>query len=422
MNAARAASGQRCAPSDPADRDCDAERAAERAGDRVQHRLGHLVRGERARDVVLVAGRERAADHGHAERAADLDCDAVGPASRSPPRPAGSTRALSPPPWASAAPRRSRRAASPGAGLRRSPRPSTRRRVHHNPPAIAARPAAAVTLLPSDADDAGSRAARRPRSEPPSEGSARRPEAVRSRDRTAAPGSARTGTRQREQSEQDRRGRGREARESGRTRASASDGRCAAPSQRMRRGVTSALIPASTHSREVQPRVGSLDDRPQQQTHADDREHARPTGSGRSAAGFRDSGTSRHAATTPTISNGTLTRNTEPHANLDSNRPPASGPSAIPTPIVPPHTPIARARSWASGNTLSRVDSPAGMRHRRAGPHHRPPGDQHSHRARQRGSERPGRERAKAGQQHRLRPRRSARLPATSNNPPNAIA
>src|ERR1035437_6705535 len=86
-----------------------------------------------------------------------------------------------------------------------------------------------------------------------------------------------------------------------------------------------------------------------------------PAGSGLPAAGFLDSGTSRHAASATMISNGTLTKNTEPHHNLDNSRPPASGPIAIPTPIVPPHTPIAPAPSRGFGKTSWRIDKPAGV-------------------------------------------------------------
>ena len=185
--------------------------------------------------------------------------------------------------------------------------------------------------------------------------------------------------------------------------------------------VAKAPIPATTTLAEVQPRVGAS-----MIAHRSSPiptiESSAPAGSGRSAAGLRDSGTSRHAAITPMISSGTLTRNTEPHQNLDSNSPPASGPSAIPTPIVPPHTPIARARLLGSGNTLSRIERPAGIviaapipiAARQAistptEPDSAAPSD-------------PTANVQKPASSIRLRPIRSARLPATSSRPPKPMA
>ena len=66
-----------------------------------------------------------------------------------------------------------------------------------------------------------------------------------------------------------------------------------------------------------------------------------PAGSGWSASGFFESGTSIRAATKPATAIGTFTRNTEPHQNLASSKPPAIGPIAIPSPMVPAQAPMA---------------------------------------------------------------------------------
>jgi hypothetical protein len=57
-----------------------------------------------------------------------------------------------------------------------------------------------------------------------------------------------------------------------------------------------------------------------------------PTRSGGRAAGFFESGTSGSANATPSAAIGTLIRNTDPHQNLASSKPPTIGPSAMPSP------------------------------------------------------------------------------------------
>ena len=56
---------------------------------------------------------------------------------------------------------------------------------------------------------------------------------------------------------------------------------------------------------------------------------------------------------------GTLTRNTDPQEKCSSSSPPPSGPTTIPSPDTPAHTPMARARSRPV-KTLVRIDSVVG--------------------------------------------------------------
>ena len=58
---------------------------------------------------------------------------------------------------------------------------------------------------------------------------------------------------------------------------------------------------------------------------------------------------------------GTLTKKIDPHQNLDSKSPPAMGPMAIPRPIVPAQTPMARARSPGSRKMSLMIASDVGM-------------------------------------------------------------
>ena len=122
------------------------------------------------------------------------------------------------------------------------------------------------------------------------------------------------------------------------------------------------------------------------------------------------------------ITIGTLTRKTEPHQNLASKRPPAIGPMAMPSPIVPAQTPMARARSVGSRKTSLTIDSDEGSSVRRPAPmtarnairtftdpENAAPID-------------PRAKTVKPIRKSRLRPNRSARLPPTSNSPANTIA
>ena len=58
---------------------------------------------------------------------------------------------------------------------------------------------------------------------------------------------------------------------------------------------------------------------------------------------------------------GTLTRKMEPHQNCARSKPPAIGPMAMPSPIVPAQPPMARARSPGSRRRSLMMDREAGM-------------------------------------------------------------
>ena len=85
-----------------------------------------------------------------------------------------------------------------------------------------------------------------------------------------------------------------------------------------------------------------------------------PTGSSRDCAGSRDSGTSAGAAASATTTIGRLTRKTELQSNCSISQPPATGPTAMPSPATAAQMPIAFGRSWA-GKTFVRMDSVEGM-------------------------------------------------------------
>ena len=57
---------------------------------------------------------------------------------------------------------------------------------------------------------------------------------------------------------------------------------------------------------------------------------------------------------------GTLTRNTADHPKRSTRKPPARGPTAMPMPDTPAHTPIARPRSRGSTKVLVRMESVVG--------------------------------------------------------------
>ena len=65
-------------------------------------------------------------------------------------------------------------------------------------------------------------------------------------------------------------------------------------------------------------------------------------------------------ATRPTITIGTLMRNTELHEKCSTRNPPSSGPSTAAMPAVADHRPIALPRS-STGKTMVMIDSVAGM-------------------------------------------------------------
>jgi hypothetical protein len=91
-------------------------------------------------------------------------------------------------------------------------------------------------------------------------------------------------------------------------------------------------------------------------------DRSEPTGSARLADGFLEFGTTSAAATRPTTAMGTLIRKTDPHQKWTSRKPPRIGPIATPSPAVPDHMPMARARSRSVSKTLVRIDSVHGIR------------------------------------------------------------
>ena len=147
-----------------------------------------------------------------------------------------------------------------------------------------------------------------------------------------------------------------------------------------------------------------------------------PIGSGRSAEGFFESGTSTTAPMNPATAIGTFTRKMEPHQNLDSSRPPAIGPTATPRPIVPAHAPMARARSPGSRKTSLMIDSDAGMARAAPAPiraRHAISGWTDEENA---APTDPPANTASPNRKKRLRPNRSARLPPTNKSPAKTIA
>src|ERR671919_296408 len=76
-----------------------------------------------------------------------------------------------------------------------------------------------------------------------------------------------------------------------------------------------------------------------------------PPGSSRPGFGSRDSGTSHRTNATPTAITGMLMRNTEPHQNDSSSRPPTTGPITTASPTEAVQMPIsARATISCSGD------------------------------------------------------------------------
>jgi len=97
-----------------------------------------------------------------------------------------------------------------------------------------------------------------------------------------------------------------------------------------------------------------------------------PIGSERLALTFFELGTSQIAANSPISAIGTLMRNTDPHQKWASSQPPATGPTATPSPVVPDQIPMAWARARASVKVLVRIDSVGGHDGRSADPHEGP--------------------------------------------------
>ena len=89
-------------------------------------------------------------------------------------------------------------------------------------------------------------------------------------------------------------------------------------------------------------------------------ESTAPSGSSRDFSGSRDSGTSAGAAASAATTMGMLTRNTAVQSKCSISQPPATGPTAIPSPATAAQMPIALGRSSA-GKTFVRMDSVEGM-------------------------------------------------------------
>ena len=90
------------------------------------------------------------------------------------------------------------------------------------------------------------------------------------------------------------------------------------------------------------------------------RERTAPSRSNLPGCGSRLSGTSTKPASNATAATGTLTKKTEPQSNQRSSRPPTRGPSPMPTAARPAQMPIALPRS-SRGNTAVIVERVAGM-------------------------------------------------------------
>ena len=86
-----------------------------------------------------------------------------------------------------------------------------------------------------------------------------------------------------------------------------------------------------------------------------------PTGSNRRGRSARDSGTNRWVATTASAPTGTLTRKTARQPTASTSMPPSTGPSAMLSPNIAAYTPIARARSAGSTNTVRMIDIATGL-------------------------------------------------------------
>ena len=179
--------------------------------------------------------------------------------------------------------------------------------------------------------------------------------------------------------------------------------------------------PAPITSPEVQPLVGASmiahSSRPRPTI-----EHSEPPGSGLFAARFFELGTRAMPSTKATAAIGTLTRNIEPHQKWASSRPPAIGPSAIPTPITPPQAPMARARRAGSRKTSLMIDSDDGIVDAAPAPmtplHAISSGTEPEKAA----PTEPPANTVRPRRKNHLRPIRSARLPFTSNNPAKTMA
>ena len=114
---------------------------------------------------------------------------------------------------------------------------------------------------------------------------------------------------------------------------------------------------------------------------------------------------------------GTLTRKTDPHQKCASSKPPAMGPMAIPSPMMPPQAPMAFARCLGSRKTSLTMDSDDGIVRAAPTPIMARDGDQEMYRAREGGADRPRPEDSQAEEEELLAPE-AVRQAATDEQEP----
>ena len=85
-----------------------------------------------------------------------------------------------------------------------------------------------------------------------------------------------------------------------------------------------------------------------------------PGTSGRAASGLLEAGTATATPASASAATGAMATKMLPQLKSCSSQPPTIGPSAIATPAIAPHRPIAAARSRRSVNTFVSSDSVAG--------------------------------------------------------------
>ena len=119
---------------------------------------------------------------------------------------------------------------------------------------------------------------------------------------------------------------------------------------------------------------------------------------------------------------GTLTRKTDPHQNRARSKPPAMGPIAIPSPMMPPQAPMARARGLGSRKTSLTMDSDDGIVRAAPTPIRALEGIRRSTEPEKAAAIDPAPKTARPRRKNFLRPKRSAMLPLTSKSPAKTMA
>ncbi len=151
-------------------------------------------------------------------------------------------------------------------------------------------------------------------------------------------------------------------------------------------------------------------------------ERPAPTGSAALVLGSLEFGTIQRAAMNPNRAMGTLTRNTEPHQKWSRSQPPATGPMATPSPVVPDHTPIALDLSRASEKVLVSMERVEGMMADPPIPMNPRAAMSPSGLPEKADRAEPAAKMSNPAMKTHLRPRRSPRLPATRSSPAKTIA